>query len=657
MADQQLAIFVSCTISDKLHKPCILATLPDVNRVFFDSKGYSDTLHIIKHYPHRNTPSKILLDAIITMLLTHQANSFNDIKLLCVFFKIPAYHLLLLCPDKSVVNLFLSYCKISFVVVTPPFMSKYLRGGLTFKYYTKSRQNNYMYRHYFHILILIQLATLQFTRLVLLKKEWNVSNFSYEDQKLYKRIEKIIITIFSTQAKCSKICGNGLLPVVFIMYKLLLGHNIPDENFPDYSLSLDYNQNKKPKLKVVSGSAGQGYDKTLNTLEWFFSGKWGLSRFFYESPSISQTGCDIIRPPFVCSLLDFPKQETVLHINVQVAHLIVHAKHCLGTPVLGRSLVRTVEKKKCVAASVYKNVESDEILHTPNSINFNIHGYDILLFITILNLEKNTAGCSLDRQTHTKVSHLRSSTNSLQHGILDINSFRWDLIQTYPEKYTKLKGFPAVMAHNIGLVHRESVLIDEKDRPCEAIDVLKKDFQCVSEMDFDLQHIIYDIESKKSKEIVDNHILAMVKLAHFLKLKDAITYIKKHIIFDRLLIAQNPKMCKSEFADKSKFDAESKGKASKKIKSVDKTKDRKGFITRMNLKYKDLFIDPANTNTRGKWAIFDRIHHSPDKVFYSKFIRFLLQDILRKKYPDDLYPKFNSMLNDILEENEKGNVQ
>lgn len=83
-------------------------------------------------------------------------------------------------------------------------------------------------------------------------------------------------------------------------------------------------------------------------------------------------------------------------------------------------------------------------------------------------------------------------------------------------------------------------------------------------------------------------------------------------------------MCKSEFVDKSKFDVESKGKVFKKIKFVDKIKDRKGFIMRMNLKYKDLFIDFVNINIRGKWVIFDRIYYFLDKVFYLKFIKFLL---------------------------------
>ena len=156
---------------------------------------------------------------------------------------------------------------------------------------------------------------------------------------------------------------------------------------------------------------------------------------------------------------------------------------------------------------------------------------------------------------------------------------------------------------------------------------------------------MYWLETK-TKELVDNHILGMFKLAYLFGLKDTAQRTPDVLTFDRLLITFNPKTCKSEFADKSKFDSESKGKASKKIKLVNKDRDRAGFIRQLSESFNDMFIDFANANSRGKWSYTDRINHSPDWVFYSPIMKYIVLK-LQTKYNGIEFTSFNAVLSMI----------
>ncbi len=630
----RLAAFLSASLSDGSEYPCILSSLDDVADVFFPPDGhYKCTIRKITEGGPRDS-SRNLLDLVVTMVKSRVG--MGDALLTCAHFAVPAYHVtLLLSPDEEKMFLTHTHHKVSAVGAANSY--KHLMSTIP-RYLSWSTERTRAYRHHFHVLVLAAAATNMFTRRVMSDGEIKKKKTKKGNKKtlVEKRVRRLLTEeIFTMPDKCFKVMGEGIVEVVSTMYGMLLGLLYGDEEIPSYRFVEVNEQGLFWRNKVT------GNTDPVHTLEWFLAGNWWLSR--------QPRGCDrppkpaAFDPPYICSAIDAPDLKTVIHVNVQVAHWVLNAKERMGVKVHGRSLVRTVEKKKRVAASGYKNVSPDEVLHTPNSVNFNIHGHDLLLWITILNIERNTRVCSVDRTNHVKVSHIRSSTNSLQHGVMDTNHYRWELLDKFPDAFKKLERFPAVVAANLGLVHREAVLLDEKDDPKRSAAKLREYIHTVAAVDHELADKVYQVE-RETREILDNHVLGIIKVNHFYEGSSSVI---DDLTFDRMLVAQNPKMSKSEFADKSRFDAESKGKASKKIKLVDKTKNRSVFLHRMNAKHKDLFVDPSNTNTRGKWGVLDRIHHSPDAVFYSKFTYLLLRR-LRRKYSH--HEQFVEMVNDMMVE-------
>ncbi|RUS70291.1 hypothetical protein EGW08_021968 [Elysia chlorotica] len=454
------------------------------------------------------------------------------------------------------------------------------------------------------------------------------------------RIAKILTGMWGGLEKLKKQYGDCIVETVTTMYEWLTNSAL---TFPNGSVVL--NEIRKATNKRTGSyytlESAPALSK-IDTLQWFIAG--GFSDDKPRCPSLAVDNKRHFDPPFICSTIFNTDIPAVIHVNVQVAHWIINAKERLGAKVHGRSLVRTVEKKKCVAASGYKNVVPDEILPTANSINLNLHGHDLLLITTLINIEKNTRSCSIDRSLHVKVSHIRSSTNSLQHGLLNTNNYRWKLIEKHPNAFRKLDRFPAVVADNLGIVHREAVLVDEKNFPERSVKRLEEFIASVGEIDETLAATVYEEEAHRCREIMDNHVLAIIKLAHF----TGHTINMSQLTYDRMLVAQNPKMALAEFADKSKFAAENKGKASKKIKIVNKKLNRAEFISRMNLKHPDLFVDPFNNNTRGKWSLLDRMHHSPDAVFYSELSLSLLNTV-KAKYAVG-YESFVGAVQDMIDE-------
>ena len=253
--------------------------------------------------------------------------------------------------------------------------------------------------------------------------------------------------------------------------------------------------------------------------------------------------------------------------------------------------------------------------------------------------------CYLDELEPLAVSHVHMSTHSLQNGVQNINDYRWRVMTEYPKTSSKVKHCPVLKITNIGLMHRESLLLDIKNDAPDKIKQAHTMINRVSEVDTDLTEAVYCLETK-IKELVDNHILGMFKLAYLFGLKETALSIPDVLTFDRLLTVFNPKTCKSEFADKGKFDAEGKGKASKKIKPHNKDKDREGFIKRISSIFPDVCIDFTNTNSRGKWSYIDRINHSPDSVFYSPMMKCIVSE-LQDKYNQADFPSFNNMLSMI----------
>jgi len=638
-----LAAFLSASLSDGTEYPCVLSSLDDVSDVFFAPSGrYMCTIRKITEGGPLDSSRK-LLDLVVTMVKS--GAGMGDAVLTCTHFAVPAYHVtLLLQPEEE--RRFLTYAahtKMSAVGAANSY--KHLVSTIPM-YLSWSTERTRAYRHHFHVLVLAAVATNMFTRKIMpdtdsdkrKRRRLGTDAKALVERRVHRLLTK---EIFPRPDKCYKVMGEGIVEVVSVMYGILAGLSYIESEIPSYGF-VEVNNNKRQdlfrRIKVA------GCTEPVHTLEWFLAGNWWLTRSGGDARLPAAPIRKIFDPPYICSAIDAPDLKAVIHVNVQVAHWVINAKEKMGVRVHGRSLVRTVEKKKRVAASGYKNVSPDELLHTSNSVNFNIHGHDLLLWITVLNIERNTRVCSVDRTNHVKVSHIRSSTNSLQHGVLDTNHYRWELLDKFPDSFKKLERFPVVLGANMGLVHREAVLLDEKDDPRRSAAKLREYIHAVAAVDHELTDKVYRVERWGAREILDNHVLGIVKMNHFFGGPESVI---DGLTFDRMLVAQNPKMSKSEFADKSRFDAESKGKASKKIKWVDKTKDRGGFLRRMNAKHKDLFVDPSSTNTRGKWGVLDRLHHAPDAVFYSKFTYLLLRRLLRKYHR---HARFVDMVDDMMEE-------
>ena len=83
----------------------------------------------------------------------------------------------------------------------------------------------------------------------------------------------------------------------------------------------------------------------------------------------------------------------------------------------------------------------------------------------------------------------------------------------YPKTSSKVKHCPVLKITNIGLMHQESLLLDIKNDAPYKIKQAHTMINRVSEVDTDLTEAVYCLETK-IKELVDNHILGMFKLAY-----------------------------------------------------------------------------------------------------------------------------------------------
>ena len=626
---RSLAAYLSCSLSYGSNYPCILASLEDVKDVFFQETGfYNATIDTVRS--GAQTHSTRLLRILDCMLKSKEAAAHMDAMLICSYFKVPAYHLLLLNGEESHVKEYLSFVttpesRCVTVALTPK-----CTVSLAFKYLAKSSQENPMYRHYFHLLVLTHMATQGYTR-----KVQAVGLYAPSDPTLHRRVKRIMIEAFGSESKCYIVCGSGIVNVIYAMYKEVL--NQSDHHIPPYNFTLS---KRNPPLRPYTTNAIPDGSRTL---EWFLAGNWSLSRINETLPGPHQVKKKIQdikkrTEGYTCSVIIIDNDDSkggglVLHNNVQVAHIVQINKCQNGLDLHFRPLVRTLEKRNRSASNAYKKITNpDECLHTTNTVNSNIHGGDLVVLISMLTLFMDSSTCSPNRSKYVRISHMRSSTNSAQHGVMDINNYRWSLIKKSPQTYRKLDRFPVLQAANLALVHREALLIDEKDDPVASSTKLAQDIREAAEYDTEMARLVF-IREKRVREVMDNHILGMLKIEYFLeRTPSEEPYQIDRVTYDRMLIAQNPKMCLSEMAYKSKFDSESKCKASKKIKTMDRTKNRRAFLDRMNSENKDLFIDPTNTNSRGKWAILDRLHHSSDKFFYSRFCQWFISHVLSPVY-------------------------
>ena len=620
-----------------IHFKVVTATYTDLNTAFFCGRGYCLTLAQLNgtcpptSYVHHN--SKRMLE-FTANILNVNTGGLMDAYGICCAFNIPIYHVLQFVPDHNIRFKLLHKANERTYLTSKHIKSK-MYEYKQFALLKKSRERNEWWRHTYEMYCLCRYLTEDFTKKVV--RRGGDGDFTPSDPKLFRRIYRLIKEGFGGSKKYVSLLGEAVVEAAYLAYSLLTGREVTEEvQFVRLCM--------REKLSSIDRRERSKKLYPVDNLTWFLAGKYEPSDAVFEGSLVS-------REPLLdsrCKTLTFPALEANMHINIQVAHVKVLSKERMLYGVLGKSLVFTVIKKKTVACSSYKVVEADWCVPTENSLNFNIQGYDLSVMCALVTLHKLKRFCSIDDMVPLAISHTRYSTHSFQNGVQNINSYRHKVVRDNKATCSKVPHFPVVKMVNTGLLHRETVLINVKPNIEKVADTIYVAIRNAAENDDRLSAMTYELETKIN-ELVDNQILGIFKTAYLFGMEDVARCIPDTLLCDRLLVSLNPKNTKSEFADKSKFDSESKGKASKKIKVVDKTKDRKGFLSKLDEVFPDVFIDPNNSNSRGKWSFTDRINHSPDWIFYSPFTLALLTK-LREMYPKDKFPSFNDMVDMMIKE-------
>lgn len=623
--EARTCVFLSGRLSPP-HLRVVLATYVDVNEAFLGGQGYCQTLAQLTGatprptYCHNN--SQKLLELTAEML--SKGCGVATAHAICCAFGVPVYHLLRVIPDRVTQERLIKKCG-SWTHLT----SKHLhRKSFEYKQFSllkNSRERNGWWRHAYEIHCLCRFLTSDFTVRIV----GNNSSLCPSDNHLYRRVQRLVVEGFGD--KYATFLGDAVVEAVYVAYSLVT-HGRCEDTF-DYCL--------RPRKKIKSRAASVPVG--VKNLEWFLAGKHRP----IDGPAVPKKVQPTSLEPRHKTLV-FPDLEATMHVNVLVAHSKVLSKERMLHGVSGKSLAFTVIKKKTAACSSYKAVEADWCVPTSNSLNFNIQGYDLSIMTAQVSLNKFKKVCSVDDMEPLTVSHARYSTHSFQNGVQNTNTFRHRVVGDNGGTCSKVFHFPVVKMINVGLLHRETVLINVKPDIPKVAQTVHKIIQGAAEIDKKMSALVFELELKIN-ELMDNQVLGIVKTAYTFGREDAAKAAADVLLFDRLLVGLNPKTTKSEFADKSKFDSESKGKASKKIKATDNTKDRRGFLVELNDIFPDVFIDPFNSNSRGKWSFADRINHSPDWMFYSNFTLAMLSR-LRQNYSREGFPSFNKMLDNIYKE-------
>lgn len=622
-----MSVFLSGQLSQHGIK-VVVTSYYDLDITFLGGKGYCQTFAALTGKDPRKSLEELNSHRLIELLadILKQGESCVVVHGVCCALNVPTYHLMMVIRDvateKNVSKAFTTRVQLS-----PKFVKR--NAGVLYKEFyllKRSLERNAWYRHAYEIFCLCRLLTSDFTKRV------EGTHGQPLDRVLYRRVERLVQEAFGPNYAAS--LGVNIVFAAYTAYALLVAGAEEAEEFDYTRVSGGSSETSSwiPSTKLPEGPRA--------ALDPFLSGK--------HQPAGSAPALYLETPPNTpvkCAMLNLPSSEATLHVNVQVSHVKVLSKERMLHGVSGKSLVCTVVKKKTVACSSYKTVEPDWCVPTSNSLNFNIHGYDLSVMNALVALRKMRAICSADELAPIAVSHIRSSTHSFQNGVLNTNVYRRTILKKNIDTCFTVPDFPAVTMLNLGLLHRETVLMNVKGSNATEKSALaiSKIIREAAEIDERLYTLLYELETE-TKELVDNHILGMFKVAYLFGKEDAARSIPRSILFDRLLVGFNPKTCKSEFSDKSKYDSESKGKASKKIKLVDRYRGRKAFLKRASILFPDVFVDPSNANSRGKWSFTDKINHSPDWVFYSDFMGRLLAELRSKYRPADRFSSLHRMI-------------
>lgn len=647
--DNNVARYISTNIRAPDGTITVLSSFGEINDCLLGGKYYCKKLAVAQNDDERR--SERLLHLLSDMLQQHGKAAVMDVFAAMCSLRVPAYHLTLVMPHPSDPSLAISQLMdraLARFAVTRDTS----HNSVVFAAFKRSAESNNCYRHHHHIARLVQIVTRQFTRTCELvhpppptaspqKSDDGTDDCTFSDQFMFTeiqhlvwtRIKSLLIALWPNHTPC-ELGGTGLVLAVLNAYLLL--HKVAPVVPFDYMIVEKKGKQRDAEKCVIVPVSNKNMD--MDSLKWFLGGKYPCCSEITYAPSYKYDdyhhGNGDKRDKELHSKMGviekYDTERVVIHSNVTVIHLKSKAHQRQGYGVPGKPLVCTLVKQKTSACSSYKSITPDECLATDNSLNFNINGNDQVARVTFLMVTQHNHTLRLDRMEPIRTSHVRMSSNSFQHGLLNLYSYRWSLMAKLPMWYYKVQSFPAVTG-KLGLLHREGVLFNKGENEWK-VTTMKRHIKSVAEIDQDLENILYSIECGHG-ELLDNHAIGMVKILHAYGKHTAAARVCQTLSFDRQLIAVNTKTSRAEVCDTSKFDTDGKGKASKRIKSFMPGKNRQGFLEKMNSRYKDVAINVRDTNSRGKWNYLDRLNHMTDLVFYSDFTAEFVE-ILKRKYKD-----------------------
>ncbi|GFR77331.1 hypothetical protein ElyMa_003965200 [Elysia marginata] len=650
------------------HVHVIVGTFDDLNGAFFDYRGYDLTVSQIDDSALRLTQfhhnSYRLLETIADMLRLGNVKSMRDAHVVCAALSVPAYHVVRLFAAgggdaKRVCGGFLDYCTTRFTVGSTT-KRKRLLLLTPHRLHRRSLENCRSYRHAVEIYALVRRLTRDFSV--------KIEGVEFADpvppvyRQTYKRIRRLVLGVFGDN--CASLLGVNISIAAFNAYLCLY---CPGAALVPFRYSI------RPVTGTTDSDAAKLEKRVANTvrdtMDLFLVGIYPprTSRHCDEEDQRQQQQQQssmwkrwlFLDDKRVCKNMTYDDLNTSVTINNQVVRVHVHSKKRLEHGISGKSLVTMVFKNPLMTGSAYKDIDEDMVLTMENTINTNLHGYDSTLILMLLTMSMFSGYCTVDRLAPFDQSHNRYSTNSFQNGVIDTNSYRNTVMSRYSDICIKVNNFPAIELPNLKVyLHRESVSLDvtpgsESELPLR-LKKVKKIIGSASEMDACLERDLYRYMERPTKELVDKRSIGMFKMAHLCGRHDLKRRLCDLIVCDRYLLAFDAKRSKSDFANKSRFEPDSRGKTSKRLKSHDADKNRVAFQEAVSARIPDASSDPHNSNPRGTWSVSDKVLiNSSDWLFYSPMMLYLI-DEMRRLYPAAANPNINelvSMVWDNIREN------
>ena len=337
-----LSVYLRDRLSPQ-HISVLLTTYRDVNNAIFNGMWYQQTLAALDHaiFDIKNTtPSINLIRILMEMPNQDRLDVFKGVYAVCCAFSVPLYHVLGHFNDERIAKRFLSTITIRYTsdTASQSQQKEKLLLHTGFGLLKKVIERSSLYRYAYEVYCMVRNLTREFTIKIILEapsKNWT-DQLTEVLWSVVNRLVMLIEDVFGP--KYEELFGSAIVPVVLNAYLVVQDHDCVPVMYKIHTCRVKKEANRKRVSKLVESYK---HNKSpVDNLWWFLGGSY--------QPQFLSTTADESRvdPKFKCTTLTFPQHKATLHANVQVAHLKVlsreHMRHC----VLGKSLARTVFKKK-----------------------------------------------------------------------------------------------------------------------------------------------------------------------------------------------------------------------------------------------------------------------------------------------------------------------